>query len=156
MTALPATRATTIAHCTIPFAGTCRALQPGRSLLRPLGAIRPRHRIAVYTEHEDGRRASHTYAHIQAEANRLSRALREIGVRRGDRVAIVMPQRIETVIAGMAVYQLGAIAMPLSMLFGPERWRTASITARPAWQSATRRRSTTCWPRGPNARRSER
>ena len=24
------------------------------------------HRIAVYTEHEDGRRASHTYAHIQA------------------------------------------------------------------------------------------
>ena len=77
-------------------------------------------RIAVHTEHEDGRRASYTYAHIQAEANRLSRALREIGVRRGDRVAIVMPQRIETVIAGMAVYQLGAIAMPLSMLFGPE------------------------------------
>ncbi len=30
------------------------------------------------------------------------------------------PQRIETVIAGMAVYQLGAVAMPLSMLFGPE------------------------------------
>lgn len=77
-------------------------------------------RIAVYTEHENGRRASYSYAHIQAEANRLSRALRELGVQRGDRVAIVMPQRIETVIAGMAVYQLGAVAMPLSMLFGPE------------------------------------
>jgi len=77
-------------------------------------------RIAVYTEHEDGRRASYSYAHIQAEANRLSRALRALGVARGDRVGIVMPQRIETVIAHMAIYQLGAIAMPLSMLFGPE------------------------------------
>lgn len=77
-------------------------------------------RIAVYTEHEDGRRNAHTFAYIQAEANRLSAALRALGVARGDRVAIVMPQRIETVIAHMAIYQLGAIAMPLSMLFGPE------------------------------------
>ncbi|MBB3014418.1 acyl-CoA synthetase [Cupriavidus alkaliphilus] len=77
-------------------------------------------RIAVYTEHEDGRRNAHSFAYIQAEANRLSAALRALGVARGDRVAIVMPQRIETVIAHMAIYQLGAIAMPLSMLFGPE------------------------------------
>ncbi|BDB23734.1 AMP-binding protein [Cupriavidus sp. P-10] len=77
-------------------------------------------RIAVYTEHEDGRRNAHTFAYIQAEANRLSAALRGLGVARGERVAIVMPQRIETVIAHMAIYQLGAIAMPLSMLFGPE------------------------------------
>lgn len=77
-------------------------------------------RIAVHTEHEDGRRASYSYAFIQAEADRLSRALRTLGVARGDRVGIVMPQRIETVIAHMAIYQLGAIAMPLSMLFGPE------------------------------------
>jgi acetyl-CoA synthetase len=77
-------------------------------------------RIAVFTEHEDGRRDAWSYAHIQAEANRLSAALRATGVQRGERVAIVMPQRIETVIAHMAIYQLGAIAMPLSMLFGPE------------------------------------
>jgi acetyl-CoA synthetase len=31
-----------------------------------------------------------------------------------------MPQRFETAIAYMAVFQLGAVAMPLSMLFGPE------------------------------------
>ncbi|MGY8525130.1 acyl-CoA synthetase [Paracidovorax citrulli] len=81
---------------------------------------RTRDQVAVFTEHEDGRRASHTYADIQREANRLSHALRKLGVERGDRVAIVMPQRIETVVAHMATYQLGAIAMPLSMLFGPE------------------------------------
>ena len=77
-------------------------------------------RIAVHAEHEDGRRASHSFADIQAAANRLSRALRALGVGRGDRVAIILPQRIETVVAHMAVYQLAAIAMPLSMLFGPE------------------------------------
>ncbi len=31
-----------------------------------------------------------------------------------------MPQRFETAVAYMAVFQLGAVAMPLSMLFGPE------------------------------------
>ena len=31
-----------------------------------------------------------------------------------------MPQRFETAVAYMAVLQLGAVAMPLSMLFGPE------------------------------------
>jgi len=77
-------------------------------------------RIAVYTEHENGRRDAHTYAHLQALANRLANALRGLGVGRGDRVGIVMPQRIETVAAYMAIFQLGAIATPLSMLFGPE------------------------------------
>jgi acetyl-CoA synthetase len=39
---------------------------------------------------------------------------------RGDRVAIVLPQRFETAVAYMAVLQMGAVAMPLSILFGPE------------------------------------
>ena len=61
-----------------------------------------------------------TYAQLQREANAMSNLLVALGVRRGDRVAIVMPQRFETAIAYMAVFQLGAVAMPLSMLFGPE------------------------------------
>jgi acetyl-CoA synthetase len=43
-----------------------------------------------------------------------------MGVQRGDRVAIVMPQCFETAVAYIAVLQMGAVAMPLSMLFGPE------------------------------------
>ena len=62
----------------------------------------------------------HTYADLQAQANRLSNALAALGVRRGDRVAIVMPQRFETAVAYMAVLQMGAVGMPLSQLFGPE------------------------------------
>lgn len=76
--------------------------------------------VAIRWEHEDGRRAQFSYADLQAAANRLSRALRRLGVRRGDRVAVVMPQRFETAVADLAVWQLGAVAMPLSMLFGPE------------------------------------
>lgn len=77
-------------------------------------------RIALRCEHEDGRIATHTYAELQHAANRLSHALRRLGVARGDRVAIVMPQRFETAVAHIALYQLGAIGVPLSMLFGPE------------------------------------
>lgn len=76
--------------------------------------------VAIRWEHEDGRRALFSYADLQASANRLAHALRRLGVRRGDRVAVVMPQRFETAAADIAVWQLGAVAMPLSMLFGPE------------------------------------
>jgi acetyl-CoA synthetase len=76
--------------------------------------------VAILHDHESGRAASHSFGELQQAANRLAQALQRLGVRAGDRVAIVMPQRFETAVAHIAVYQLGAIAMPLSMLFGPE------------------------------------
>jgi acetyl-CoA synthetase len=79
-----------------------------------------RSRVAMIFEDEQGNVATYTYATLQADANRLSNALVALGVRRGDRVAIVLPQRAETAVAHIAVYQLGAVATPLSMLFGPE------------------------------------
>ena len=61
-----------------------------------------------------------TYRALRDAADRISHALRERGVQRGDRVAIVLPQCAETAVAHLAIHQLGAIAMPLSLLFGPE------------------------------------
>lgn len=61
-----------------------------------------------------------TYAQLQHSADALSHVLTGLGVQRGDRVAIVLPQRFETAVAYMAVMQMGAVAMPLSLLFGPE------------------------------------
>ena len=79
-----------------------------------------RARCALYWEDESGATAAYSFWDIQAAANRLSNALAGLGVKRGERVAIILPQRPETAIAYMAIFQMGAIALPLSHLFGPE------------------------------------
>ena len=79
-----------------------------------------RHRFALYWEDEGGATAAYTYWDLQQQANRLSNALAALGVKRGDRVGIILPQRPETAIAHIACYQMGVVAMPLSVLFGPD------------------------------------
>ena len=79
-----------------------------------------RSRFALYWEDESGARAAYSFWDIQQAANRLSNALAGLGVKRGDRVALLLPQRPETAIAYMAIFQMGAIALPLSHLFGPD------------------------------------
>jgi acetyl-CoA synthetase len=77
-------------------------------------------RVAIHAMNTGAGATFHTYSELQQQANRLSHVLAVLGVERGDRVAIVMPQRFETAVAYMAVLQMGAVAMPLSMLFGPD------------------------------------
>ncbi len=77
-------------------------------------------RTAIRAHQPNADSIFYSYAELQQAADALSHALRALGVRRGDRVAIVMPQRFETAVAYMAVLQMGAVAMPLSILFGPE------------------------------------
>ncbi len=77
-------------------------------------------RIAVIEHQVAGVERVYSYGELQQQANRLANALLALGVSCGDRVAIVMPQRFETAVAYMAILQMGAVAMPLSMLFGPE------------------------------------
>jgi acetyl-CoA synthetase len=79
-----------------------------------------RSRFALYWEDEGGARSAHTFFDLQQQANRLSNALAARGVRRGDKVAIILPQRPQTAIAHIAAYQMGAVAVPLSFLFGAE------------------------------------
>jgi acetyl-CoA synthetase len=77
-------------------------------------------RVALFWEDESGAASTHSFCTLQEEANRLSNALAGLGLERGDRVGIILPQRPETAIAHIACYQMGAVAMPLSILFGPE------------------------------------
>jgi acetyl-CoA synthetase len=92
--------------------------------------------VAVAWSREDGRAGTLNYAQLQAQADRLSHGLRRQGVQRGDVVALVMPQRPETAVAHMALYQLGAVAMPLSMLFGPEALAYRLQDSRAVWALA--------------------
>ncbi|MFM7802308.1 MAG: acyl-CoA synthetase [Limnohabitans sp.] len=76
---------------------------------------------AVITHHTNPQLTeTRSYAQLQHAADALSRLLAKHGVKEGDRVALVLPQRFETAVAYMAVWQMGAIAVPLSQLFGPE------------------------------------
>src|SRR5437016_3319536 len=77
-------------------------------------------RLALLWEDEAGPTLRYTFAELQRDANRLSNVLVAYGVGRGDKVAILLPQRPETAIAHVACYQLGAVAVPLSFLFGPD------------------------------------
>ena len=79
-----------------------------------------RAQVALYWEDESGEASVHTFGNLQEGANRFSNALAELGVVRGDRIAIILPQRPETAIAHLACYQMGVVAMPLSVLFGPD------------------------------------
>lgn len=79
-----------------------------------------RARFALYYEDEAGHTEAWSFWDIQMAANRLSNVLHALGVMRRDRVAIILPQRPETGIAHIACYQMDAIALPLSHLFGPD------------------------------------
>ncbi|MEE8499711.1 MAG: AMP-binding protein, partial [Kiloniellales bacterium] len=62
----------------------------------------------------------YTFAELKRASNKLANALAAHGVHRGDRIGILLPQAPETALAHIAAYKLGAIALPLFTLFGPD------------------------------------
>ncbi len=89
------------------------------------GAVCDRHagpdnRVALIEEQTGGEVRRHGFRDLQRGANRLANVLAAAGIGRGDRVGILLGQRLETLLAHLAVYKLGGVAMPLFSLFGPE------------------------------------
>ncbi len=87
---------------------------------------------ALITVAPDGETTTAGFGDLRRWSNRFANALRGLGVERGDRVGIVVPQSLETGIAHLAVYKLGAVALPLAALFGPDalRFRIGDAGAR--------------------------
>ena len=77
-------------------------------------------RTALICEDAQGIERRLSFAQMKERSDRLANALEGIGARRGDRVGICLPQRLETAISHIAISKIGGIAMPLSILFGPE------------------------------------
>jgi acetyl-CoA synthetase len=77
-------------------------------------------RVAIVHVHPDGRHDDITYGWLRDTSNRLANVLRAQGVKRGDRVAILLPQMPEVAAAHVAVYKLAAVALPTALLFGPD------------------------------------
>ncbi|MGI9462799.1 MAG: AMP-binding protein, partial [Aestuariivirgaceae bacterium] len=76
--------------------------------------------VAVVFEDAGGELLRFTYRDLERQATQAAVALKRIGIRRGDRVAIHSVQRPETIIAHLATYKLGAIATTISQLTGPD------------------------------------
>lgn len=75
-------------------------------------------RVALLNRLPGGSVEPVTYGELRDRSNRFANVLAAAGVRRGDRVAILLPQCPETPVAHLAVYKLGAITVPLANLFG--------------------------------------
>ena len=71
----------------------------------------------------DGRVEDWSYAALAQETCRLANALAAHGIGRGDRIAVLLPQLPETPITHFAAWKLGAISVPMAVLFGPDALR---------------------------------
>ncbi|CAM5725034.1 Acetyl-coenzyme A synthetase OS=Streptomyces glaucescens OX=1907 GN=acsA PE=3 SV=1 [Streptomyces glaucescens] len=72
-------------------------------------------RVAIHFEGEPGDSRAITYAELKDEVSRAANALLELGVRKGDRVAVYMPMIPETAVAMLACARIGAAH---SVVFG--------------------------------------
>ena len=68
----------------------------------------------------DGKVEEVSYGASREASNRLANALAAHGIQRGDRIALLLPQGPAVAVCHIAIYKLGAIALPLAMLFGTE------------------------------------
>ena len=84
-------------------------------------AARTPDRVCLQHFLPDAAPLSMTYGELAARSDAFAAALVAEGVQKGDRVAILLPQGFETVIAHVAAYKLGAIALPLARSISDRR-----------------------------------
>jgi len=80
-------------------------------LLKNAAHSHPKHTAVVYLG------ARFNYSQLKQEVDRLAAALYELGVRKGDRVAIMMPNCPQTIIAYYATLSLGAVTVMTNPLY---------------------------------------
>jgi acetyl-CoA synthetase len=78
------------------------------------------HRIALRFEDQVGRETQLSYADLRELSSRLAGALLNLGIKRGDRVATLLPRTLEMLITPVALWRIGAVHVPLFTAFGPQ------------------------------------
>jgi acetyl-CoA synthetase len=86
-------------------------------------AAREPDRTALIDLRGDGSRRAVSFAELRNRSNAYANVLADAGIGQGDRVGIFLSQQTETALAHIAIYKLGAIAVPLFKLFGPDALR---------------------------------
>ncbi|UHL65245.1 acyl-CoA synthetase [Paralcaligenes sp. KSB-10] len=77
-------------------------------------------RLALISEKSPTEQTRYSFDELKKLSNQFAHALIRHGVQKGDRVGIFLPQALETAVAHLAIYKIGAIAVPLFTLFGTE------------------------------------
>jgi len=77
-------------------------------------------RVALFWEGRDGSSAVYTFSELQDKAGRFANFLLAQGVRRGDKVAALLPRNVELLVTLFATWRIGAIYQPLFTAFGPK------------------------------------
>ncbi|OZY57436.1 AMP-binding protein [Pseudomonas lundensis] len=77
-------------------------------------------RIALFWEGRDASSASYTFTELQDHAARFANFLLVQGVKRGDKVAGLLPRNVELLIVVLASWRIGAVYQPLFTAFGPK------------------------------------
>lgn len=77
-------------------------------------------RTALVHVDGDDRRHRFTYGELEAAAAALGARLADAGLEPGDRIALLFPQCPEALVAHLATYRIGCLAVPLSVLLGTE------------------------------------
>jgi acetyl-CoA synthetase len=77
-------------------------------------------RAAIIHVAETGEITQVSFGELRSLSNQVANLLQTLGVVGGDRVGILLPQCPEAAFSHIAIYKLGAIAVPLFTLFGRE------------------------------------
>ncbi len=75
-------------------------------------------RTALRYESPDGDLETVSFRDLDNRSDRLAAALADLGLEAGDRVGVVVPQKPQNPIAHLANWKLGAVSVPLTILFG--------------------------------------
>lgn len=79
-----------------------------------------RHKLALLWEGENYEIRKLTYLDLYHEVNKLSQALKDAGIKKGDAVGVFMPMLPETAIALLSIAKIGAIFIPIFSGYGPD------------------------------------
>jgi acetoacetyl-CoA synthetase len=88
--------------------------------------------VAIVFAREDGLDRVVTHAELRELAGRARAGLMRLGVRRGDRVAALAPNSVETLVTFLAAASLGAVWSSCSPDFGAQAARDRSAQIEPA------------------------
>jgi acetyl-CoA synthetase len=82
--------------------------------------IQPRDARALWVIHDNGAEETRTFAELTVRSNQVANFLRSLGLRRGDRLLLMLGNEAPLWELMLAAMKLGVVVIPASLLLGPD------------------------------------